>query len=211
MQWHVLMRRCPLKSFTIVGDIAQGSSPSAAPSWQKAMAPFVGKRMRVEELTVNYRTPGTIVELAERVAKANGLETTSLRTVRDGDYPPVIETVEADQLVSAATAAVRAEHERVGEGLVAAIVPQRLLGATRRSLVSEFGSRVGRGAGSLTEDILALSADEAKGLEFDAVVLIEPAEILEETAGRVGSLYVALTRPTHALHVVASRDLPAGF
>lgn len=211
MQWHVLMRRCPLKSFTIVGDIAQGSSPSAASSWREAMAPFVGERMRVEELTVNYRTPGTIVELAERVAKANGLETTSLRTVRDGDHPPVVEKVDAAELIPTAIAAVRGEHERVGEGLVAAIVPERLLSETRRALVSEFGSRVGRGAGSLTEDILALSADEAKGLEFDAVVLIEPAEILEETAGRVGSLYVALTRPTHALHVVAARELPAGF
>ncbi|GAA1166242.1 DNA helicase IV [Nesterenkonia sandarakina] len=211
MQWHVLMRRCPLKSFTIVGDIAQGSSPSAASSWQQAMAPFVGERMRVEELTVNYRTPGTIVELAERVAEANGLHTTSLRTVRDGDYPPVIEQVPGDQLVTAATAAVRAEHDRVGEGLVAAIVPERLLSLTRRSLVAEFGARVGHGAGSLSEDILALSAEEAKGLEFDAVVLVEPAEILEETAGRVGSLYVALTRPTHALHVIAVRELPAGF
>lgn len=211
MQWHVLMRRCPLKSFTVVGDIAQGSSPSAASSWQSAMEPFVGDRLRVEELTVNYRTPRTIVDLAERVARANGLEVTSLRTVRDGDHEPIVEQVPGERLAAAARDAVRAEQERIGEGLVAAIVPEPLVGSMREELAELFGERVGRGAGSLSQDIVVLSADEAKGLEFDAVVLVEPARLLEEAHGKVGSLYVAMTRSTHVLHVVASEPLPAGF
>lgn len=211
MQWHVLMRRCPLKSFTVVGDIAQGSSPSAASSWQSAMEPFVGDRLRVEELTVNYRTPRNIVDLAERVARANGLEVTSLRTVRDGDHEPIVEQVPGERLAAAARDAVRAEQERIGEGLVAAIVPEPLVGAMREELAEVFGERVGRGAGSLSQDIVVLSADEAKGLEFDAVVLVQPARLLEEAHGKVGSLYVAMTRPTHTLHVIASEPLPAGF
>ncbi len=211
MQWHVLMRRCPLKSFTVVGDIAQGSSPSAASSWQSAMEPFVGDRLRVEELTVNYRTPRNIVELAEEVARANGLELTSLRTVRDGDHEPLVEQVSPEQLVPAAREAVRVEQERIGEGLVAAIVPEPLVARVREELTEIYGERVGRGAGSLSQDVVVLSAEEAKGLEFDAVVLLEPADLLEEAHGKVGSLYVALTRPTHALHVVASKPLPAGF
>lgn len=211
MQWHVLMRRCPLKSFTVVGDIAQGSSPSAAESWASAMEPFVGERMRVEELTVNYRTPRNIVDLAEGIARANGLEITSLRTVRDGDYEPIVEQVDAEKLLSAARDAVGAEQKRIGEGLVAAIVPEPLVGQVRDQLAELHGDRVGRGAGSLSQDVVVLSAEEAKGLEFDAVVLVEPADLLEEAHGKIGSLYVALTRPTHALHVVASKPLPAGF
>ena len=211
MQWHVLFRRCPLKSVTAVGDIAQGSSPSAAQGWREAFAPFVDDRLRVEELTVNYRTPRIIVELAERVAAANGLEITSLRTVREGDFEPVLESVEPEELIPAAVRSVEAEHERIGEGLVAVIVPERLIGEAREQLSQAYGARLGRGAGSMTQDVVALTADEAKGLEFDAVVLVEPAELLEEAHGRIGSLYVALTRSTHSLRVLASRDLPAGF
>lgn len=212
MQWRVLMRRCPLKSFTAVGDIAQGSTPNAAASWEEAFAPFVDDRLRIEELTVNYRTPRIIVQLAERVAAANGLTTTTLRTVREGDYEPVVENLaDAQQLVSAAVEAVAAEHRRLGEGLVAVIAPESCVAQVREALTEAYGKRVGRGAGSMTQDIVALSAEEAKGLEFDAVVILEPTELVEEAAGRIGNLYVALTRPTQSLRVLASRDLPAGF
>lgn len=211
MQWHVLFRRVPLKSVTAVGDIAQGSSPSASTDWREAFAPFIDDRLRIEELTVNYRTPRIMVELAERVAAANGLEVTSLRTVREGDFEPIIQRVDAQELIHAAVTGVAAEHERIGEGLVAVIAPARLLESTREELITAYGQRVGRGAGSMTQDIVAMTAEEAKGLEFDAVVLVEPAELLEEAHGRIGSLYVALTRSTHSLRVLASRDLPAGF
>lgn len=212
MQWHVLFRRCPLKSVTAVGDIAQGSSPSAAPSWRRALAPFAAERMRVEELSVNYRTPHRIVELADSVAKANGLETTTLRTVREGEFPPVLEQVDSDtQLPEAVRTAVVAEQERVGEGLVAAIVPARILPEIRKVLIQQFGDRVGQGAGSMAQDVVVLTAEEAKGLEFDSVVIAEPAELLDESHGKVGSLYVALTRSTHSLRVLNVRELPAGF
>lgn len=212
MQWHVLMRRCPLKSFTAVGDIAQGSSPSASPSWRQAFAPFIDDRLRIEELTVNYRTPRIIVELAERVAAANGLKTTSLRTVREGDHEPIIETYDdVAALLHAVEAAVTAEHQRLGEGLVAVIAPESMVGRVRESLIAAHGARVGRGAGSMAQDIVAMTADEAKGLEFDGVVLLEPGEVLEEAAGRIGSLYVALTRSTQSLRILASRELPPGF
>lgn len=212
MQWHVLMRRCPMKSFTVVGDIAQGASASAASSWSEAMEPFTGGRMRVEELTVNYRTPRRIVDLAESVAAANGLSITSLQTVREGDHVPTVRQIAEDEQLPVETVrAVEQELTRLGEGLVAAIVPHRLLMQTQAALREVYGDRVGTGAGSLAQDIVVLPADEAKGLEFDAVVVVEPAELLDEASGRVGSLYVALTRPTHALHVLAVRDLPAGF
>ena len=74
-----------------------------------------------------------------------------------------------------------------------------------------FGDRVGTTAGSLSQDIVVLTPEEAKGLEFDGVVLIEPAEMASAAHVGMGSLYVALTRATHALHVITSQDMPAGF
>ncbi|WP_022873630.1 HelD family protein [Nesterenkonia alba] len=213
MQWHVLFRRCPLKSFTAVGDTAQGASPSAARDWKAAFAPFIDDdRLRIEELTVNYRTPRRIVDLATRVAEAHGLPTTSLRTVREGDYEPVIETVASgEELIQAAVEGVRAEHTRIGEGLVAVIVPDRLITPVRSALAAAYGQRLGTGAGSMTQDIVALTADEAKGLEFDAVVVVEPTELITEAHGTVGPLYVALTRPTRSLRVLHAQALPEGF
>ncbi|GAB3847255.1 HelD family protein [Nesterenkonia populi] len=212
MQWHVLFRRCPLKSVTAVGDTAQGSSPSASPQWRQAFEPFVDDdRLRIEELTVNYRTPGRIVGLAERVAEANGLQTTALRTVREGDCSPEVSEVSEKKLLESVVEAVSAEHDRIGEGLVATVVPNRLITRVRERLTEKFGSRVGRGAGSLAQDVLAMTADEAKGLEFDAVVVAEPAELIEQAGGKVGPLYVALTRSTRALRVVSSQPLPDGF
>ena len=80
MQWRLLMRRCPMKSFTIVGDIAQASSAAAASSWSQALEPFVGERFTLEELTINYRTPAQIAEAAVSVAQAAGMR--CLRLVR---------------------------------------------------------------------------------------------------------------------------------
>ncbi|MDO5492239.1 MAG: AAA family ATPase [Nesterenkonia sp.] len=212
MQWHVLMRRCPMKSFTVVGDIAQGASASAAHTWEQAMGPFVGDRLRIEELTVNYRTPRRIVDLAESVAEEHGLQITSLRTVREGDHDPVVRRVDSvEGLPAAAVEAVTVERARIGEGLVAVIAPHRVIATTRRALTEAFGGRVGSGAGSLDQDVVVLTAEDAKGLEFDAVVVVEPAALLAEAGGRVGNLYVALTRPTHALHVLSADEPPPGF
>ena len=84
MQWRLLVRRCPLKSFTIVGDIAQTSSVAGAKSWQGALAPMFGDRWQLEELTVNYRTPSQIAEAAARMANAAGLVVSAPKAVREG-------------------------------------------------------------------------------------------------------------------------------
>ena len=87
MQWRVLFRRNPLKSFTVVGDVAQASAAAGSTSWQDALRPFVKDDFRLEELTVNYRTPAQIVAVAERMAEAHGVRITTSRAVREGDYP----------------------------------------------------------------------------------------------------------------------------
>src|SRR5699024_5800226 len=114
-------------------------------------------------------------------------------------------------LVPAATAAVAAERERLGDGLIAVIAPAALVGEVRSSLVEVYGRGVAQGPGALTQDVVALSADQAKGMAFAGLVLVEPGQLMHEAGGKVGSLYVALTRATQSLRVLAAADLPAGF
>lgn len=211
MQWRLLMRRCPLKSFTVVGDIAQASSASSAGSWGAAMKPFVGGRFVLEELTVNYRTPVQIAEAAARMAQEAGLAVSTPKAVREGDWPPIIDRVPAAALVGETLAALPEEIKIADGGLVAVIVPSAKIREVRTAIVQEYGRRVGSGSGALDQDIVVTTATEAKGLEFDVVVILEPQEIVDEAGGTVGDLYVAMTRATQRLRVLASGNIPKGI
>ncbi|MHA7277977.1 HelD family protein [Arthrobacter sp. Hz1] len=209
MQWRVLMRRCPLKSFTIVGDIAQTSSAAGSNSWQQALEPFVGERWQLEELTVNYRTPAQIAEAAARMANAAGLVVSAPKAVREGRWAPIVDRV--PELIPALLTAVPEELDAVEGGLLAIIAPERLLAEVRAALAGAYGPRIGFGAGSTGQDIVVTSPREAKGLEFDGVVVLEPAEMLDPRSIRVGDLYVSMTRPTQRLRLIATGEIPAGI
>ncbi|WP_417220658.1 HelD family protein [Arthrobacter sp.] len=211
MQWRLLMRRCPLKSFTVVGDIAQASSASSAGSWGAAMKPFVGGRFTLEELTVNYRTPVQIAEAAARMAQAAGLAVSTPKAVREGDWPPVIDKVAESDLVEATLAALPGEIKIADGGLVSVIVPSSKISKVRAAVVQTYGRRVGSGSGALDQDIVVTTATESKGLEFDVVMILEPQEIIDEAGGTVGDLYVAMTRATQRLRVLSSGNIPAGI
>lgn len=209
MQWRLLMRKCPLKSFTIVGDIAQTSSIAGSHSWQQALEPFVGDRWQLEELTVNYRTPAQIAEAAVRMANAAGLVVSAPKAVRDGRWSPVIDRVPA--IEPALLAALPEELEAIAGGLLAVIAPARMVDRVRSAVESVYGARVGQGAGGLGQDIVVITPRESKGLEFDGVVILEPAEMLNAEAVRVGDLYVAMTRPTQRLRLLATAEIPDGI
>ncbi|MFF2053002.1 HelD family protein [Leifsonia sp. NPDC058194] len=202
MQWRVLVRRCPMKSFTIVGDIAQVSSPAGASSWSSALQPYFKEAWRLEELTVNYRTPAQIAQEAERLAQTAGLPITPTRSVREGEWP--IRRVSADgaPLPDAVVAAV--EHDRGidAQGTLAVIAPVRDVDAVAAAIADRYGEHAGRGAAGLTRPIAVLSGYEAKGLEFDAVVLADPDALAGESARGAATLYVAMTRPTQRLTLV---------
>ncbi|SDH90616.1 DNA helicase IV [Arthrobacter subterraneus] len=209
MQWRLLMRKCPLKSFTIVGDIAQTSSIAGSHSWQQALEPFVGERWQLEELTVNYRTPAQIAEAAVRMANAAGLVVSAPKAVRDGRWDPVIDRV--PDLEPALLAALPEELEAIADGLLAVIAPARIIDQVRAAVTSVYGSRVGQGAGGPGQDIVVTTPREVKGLEFDGVVVLEPAEMLKQEAVRVGDLYVAMTRPTQRLRLISTGEIPEGI
>jgi DNA helicase IV len=222
MQWRLLLRRDPMRSFTIVGDIAQASSAAGATSWEGALSPFFGDSWRLEELTVNYRTPAQITREAERFARAHGLPVTAARAVREGDWP--IKTVDAEcaaspadgagaggatgSLIAAAVDAVRADRQLGAAGTLAVIAPVAVVSAVDAALTAAFGDEVGRGAAGLGRAIAVLAPREAKGLEFDAVVLVDPDAIVAESPRGAAALYVAMTRPTQRLVLVRPAGKP---
>ncbi|WP_368410624.1 AAA family ATPase [Kocuria sp.] len=211
MQWRVLMRRCPMKSFTVVGDIAQAGNAGASRTWREALEPFVGERFEVEELTVNYRTPQPIADAAVRVARAAGLSVSDPTAVRDGE-PPALAVVGTDaEAVAEVVARVGGELDRLAGGLVGVVCPGRRIGEVGSALDRAFPGLVAAGMRSLDRRIMVLTPWDAKGLEFDSVVVVEPAEVAANPAGGAGNLYVAMTRPTQRLHLVAAHGMPAGL
>ncbi|MDQ0801700.1 AAA family ATPase [Arthrobacter sp. SLBN-112] len=211
MQWRLLVRRCPLKSFTIVGDIAQTSSVAGANSWHSALAPMFGDRWQLEELTVNYRTPSQIAEAAVRMANAAGLVVSAPKAVREGRWSPIIDEVSAGSVVDRLLEVLPEELGALDGGLLAVIADGDLLPQATSALRAAYGRRIGTGAGSYEQDIVVISPREAKGLEFDGVVVLEPSVMLNHEHGKVGDLYVAMTRATQRLRLIAAEPVPAGI
>lgn len=209
MQWRVLMRRNPLKSFTIVGDVAQASAAAGTTSWAGALQPHVGDSWRLEELTVNYRTPAQISAVAESMAVAHGVNITRSRAVRESQWP--VEVVRTNDLASAVRDAVVADRVTGAAGTIAVIASESLLPVIYPRLVQEFDGEVGRGAVGLARPIAMLTPAEAKGLEFDAVIVAEPQLIVDEIPRGAAALYVAMTRSTQRLHLVAEGSIPEGI
>lgn len=211
MQWRLLMRRCPMKSFTVVGDIAQASSAAAASSWAQALKPFVGERFHLDELTVNYRTPAQISDAAVSVARAAGLEISAPRAIREGNWSPSTRVVGAENLIPSVVATVSEEVAQGGGGLIGVIVADSRYREVASAISTAHRDNTGTSKSALEHQILVLTPWEAKGLEFDVVIIVEPMDLIEAANGSVGDLYVSMTRPTQRLHLIAGTDLPAGL
>jgi DNA helicase IV len=189
MQWRAVLRRCPTRSMTVVGDMGQATGPGTAASWERALAPHLDRdRWTVAELTVNYRLPRPINDLAHATASALGVAVSQARAVRDGPDAVTLLTDSGPDPAAAARAATRRELAREA-GTVAVLAARPRLAALRSAV-----PQVGR--------LAVLSPVEAKGLEFDSVVVVSPAEILADAGPR--GLYVALTRATQRLHVLGA-------
>ncbi|MEL0627863.1 UvrD-helicase domain-containing protein [Salinibacterium amurskyense] len=211
MQWRLLARRNPLKSFTIVGDVAQASAAAATNSWGAALAADIGDHWRLEELTVNYRTPSQIVAVAEAVALAHDVSITPSRAVRRSEWPVDVTLVSASELGARVSDVVGADRAISSDGTVAVIVSDSLTSSIVDALQQSFAGDVGEGAAGLNKPIAVLTPRESKGLEFDSVVVVEPQRIVDEISRGAAALYVAMTRSTQRLSIVASQRLPEGI
>lgn len=186
MQWRMLVRRCPAGSMTVVGDLDQAMRPDPLDAWEHLSSQLPG-RLRVFELTVNYRTPAEIMAYVEQQREITGIRRHPPRSVRFSGNEPQVRTID-ERDVAATVERLVAEHSS-GPGTLAVIAPERVIGELRAAL--------GR-------DVACLTARGAKGLEYDVIVLALPDMIADEDGG--AALYVALTRATRELIVLRSSN-----
>ncbi|MEV0534218.1 ATP-binding domain-containing protein [Kitasatospora sp. NPDC050463] len=208
MAWRLLTRRCPGRSMTIVGDLAQTGAPAGLNSWGEALDEYTAGRWRTVELTINYRTPAEIMRITEGVLRAVDPALTAPTAVRSGGSRPWSLRIPADDRGAALRAVV--EKEVAGlEGRRMAILHAPGFPAELIDRLAEVeGVARADGPSSLDSPVVLMTAAQSKGLEFDAVLVVEPAEILAAHSRGGNDLYVALTRATKSLGVVHSGDLP---
>jgi DNA helicase IV len=210
MAWRMLMRRCPTRSMTLVGDVAQTGDPAGTSSWAEVLEPYLQQRWRLERLTVNYRTPAEIMAVAADVAAAIGPAALSdlPRSVRESGVEPWHLQVAGGELDRRLAQVAAHEAAAVGDGRVAVIVPAARLGELGDAIRDAVpGVSVGADA-ELENTVVVLTVRQAKGLEFDTVIVAEPGQILAESPRGDSDLYVALTRATQRLRVVHAGELP---
>ncbi|WDZ93116.1 ATP-binding domain-containing protein [Nocardiopsis sp. HUAS JQ3] len=207
MAWRTVMRRVPTRSLTVVGDVAQTGSASGARSWTEALEPYAPGKVHVERLRVNYRTPEPIMAVAADVLRVAAPGEEVPESVREeGDPPRAVRLASLAEL----PALVAEEAAAVGDGRVAVVTADRHADAVAAALpgAARPGAAVpGRVGDPLEEAVVVLTATESKGLEFDAVVVVEPGAVLAQPRGG-NDLYVAVTRATRRLAVAHTGELP---
>jgi DNA helicase IV len=208
MAWRMLMRRCPARSLTIVGDVAQTGDLAGLPSWHEALDPHLGDRWRLASLTVNYRTPAEVMAVAAGVLAEIDPGLQPPRSVRESGYQPWSLQAEPGELdVAVAQAAVHLAGQ-AGDGKLAVIVPAALAGQLGSAVSAALpGTAIGADP-DLTSPVVVLTVKQAKGLEFDCVLIADPAGLLAESPRGLNDLYVALTRATQQVGVVHPGRLP---
>lgn len=173
MEWRMVFRRSPSRWMTLVGDIAQTGSPAGVDDWAESLEPFVDKRFRHHELTVNYRTPAEIMVVANSLLEQINPDISPATAIRESgrevqrlpfnaDIAEIIQQLEAED--PQRTIAVIASHQQQLDG--------------------------------------TYYVDDIKGLEFDHVIVVDPQGIMEESPQGMQDLYVAITRATQSLTIV---------
>jgi DNA helicase IV len=208
MQLKMATRRSLNGAMTIVGDLAQATGPLAPTDWQDVLDHLPDRKpSRVIGLSVGYRIPGQIMELANKVMAAATPTLRAPQSVRVGDATPII--VRAPGALGAAVAdEVRTITASLPNASLGVIAPDSMIDQLSEHL-TEAGVNHGTATRTgLDEGVTLVPVSVVKGLELDAVVVVEPARIVADHEHGMRSLYVALTRPTQRLSIVHADDLP---
>lgn len=206
MAWRCLLRRCPSRSMTVVGDLDQKRGHRRPNSWKQALGPAARAFSEEFVLSISYRTPRALTRIAQAVMAQHGTPVLyPMEAVRDVPDCYQVSHTHKDTLKECVSQVVSAMEERLdreegeGKGRICVIVPD-----TQAQLWHADES----GASALDQRVSYLTAAGSKGLEFDSVVVVEPGAILDQGSG---DLFVALTRATHDLHAVTTTQLPRGM
>ncbi|GAB3492456.1 DNA helicase IV [Amycolatopsis cihanbeyliensis] len=197
MAWRLLMRRCPSRSMTVVGDVAQTGSAAGTSSWAEVLRPYVEDRWRLRELTVNYRTPAEIMDVAARVLAAANPDLAVPTSVRESGMVPWQRRLDVAEVPEGIRGLAERELVAADGGTVAVLCPASLLEPLGTALDDLLPAPEEQDA-----RLSLLTVELAKGLEFDAVVLVSPDEIVAESPNGLNDLYVALTRATQRLGIL---------
>jgi DNA helicase IV len=212
MMLRALARRSSTGSVTVLGDLAQATTPWGARSWEEALAHLGRPDAHVEQLTRGFRVPSEVIEYAAgllpHVAPSLVPPTSVRRTRGDLEVARVPDPV--------ATLADRLRGVLAREGSVGVVVPDHVVAATSRVLDAVdhrvLGAQTAEAEQEWETRVEVVPASLAKGLEFDHVVLLEPAAVVAGEHDRVTGLrrlYVCLTRAVTSLLVLHAEDLPA--
>ena len=206
MAWRCLLRRCPSRSMTVVGDLDQKRGHRRPNSWKQALGPAARAFSEEFILSISYRTPRALTRIAQAVMAQHGTPVLyPMEAVRDVPDCYQVSYTHKDTLKECVSQVVSTMEERLdreegeGKGRICVIVPD---------VQAQLWHADESGASALDQRVSYLTAAGSKGLEFDSVVVVEPGEILEQGSG---DLFVALTRATHDLHAVTTTQLPRGM
>ena len=220
MELRVLKRRDLTGSMTIVGDMGQATTASSSASWNAVLAVLEPRRAPARvDLTVSYRTPEEVLDFAAATLQAAAPDLEPPRPVRRAGFVPLVVEVAPQDFATTLVQMVRDEVSVVTPGRVAVITISARVEEIRATLVAAGLDAVDprdQESQGLGADLVVLGAEGANGLEFDAVVVVEPGEIASRgstdpstsTPRGLRTLYVAMTRPTRRLAILATGDLP---
>ncbi|MFG1987943.1 HelD family protein [Streptomyces albidoflavus] len=201
MQCRAVARRAAHGSLTVLGDLAQGTAPWAAADWPGLLAHLGREEAVVTRLTEGFRLPAAVAELANRLLPELGVDLEPVRSPRTGGEVRVERVADpAASVLAAVTAALR----RPGSVGVIAAGPAA---ARLREALTAAGHTLARPGGTQGR-VTVLPASAAKGLEYDHVIAVEPAEIVRAEPRGLHRLYVVLTRAVSRLHVLHAEPLP---
>jgi DNA helicase IV len=206
MQFRMVARRAPSGSLTVLGDLAQATGAWSYDSWYEIVAHLpTAAPVRHDELTLGYRAPGQILDLASKLLPVAAPSVRPTRSIRQGRREP--------RLIGADPAHLLAESLREATGLAdAGLLVGLVVSAEHLApMTALVGKRSDVGLlerDGMTRGVTVVEALAAKGLEFDAVVVVEPASIAGSDARGLRLLYVAMTRPIQHLSIVHAEPLP---
>jgi len=210
MQLKMAYRRSLNGSMTIVGDIAQATGPLAPDRWEDVLQYLPDRKPpRVIGLSVGYRIPGQIMELANKVMAAGTPGLRAPESVRVGDVgPSIVRSESRDALGSTVAAEVSSMAAAIPGASLGVIAPDAMLDEVSDALAAagiDHGTATRTG---LDSAVTLVPVSVVKGLELDGVIVVEPSRIVSDIEHGMRALYVALTRSTQRLTVVHADDLP---
>ncbi|MGZ0152892.1 HelD family protein [Kribbella sp. WER1] len=189
MQWRMMLRRCPSRSITAVGDFAQAGPAATAANWHHALGPHVGVHFALHTLTVNYRTTAEVLDSTTDLLKRIAPDQTPSTSLRHGDRPRTRTLAARSDLVATLLDELETQTAAYPNDLRAVICPD----ATLTELTDP----------RITQSAHLVPASQTRGLEFDSAIVALPHEMTTER-----DQYVALTRPTHKLCIINLNPAP---